>query len=347
MQNTTKTILVADDDRTTRSLLSNILENNKYRVIQAERGEQSLFLALEKDIDAFLIDIQMPGINGIEICKRIRSKERYKITPIIFITSMEEDETIKEVFDAGATDIIYKPVNPLILNTRLQAHLEKVDYYKEIEQSRKYLNRYISIKTQRMVEAYSITGLLPQPERHEVCVMFTDVRGFTAMSQKVDLETLFGGLSKNLGMQVDEVYSHGGFIDKFGGDGLMAIFDDDNMVEMACRCALKIMTVTKRNQEAGKKSAFPLGIGIHKGEVLFGNIGSAEHLDYSVIGEVVNLASRLCSFAEPMHIEVSAEIVSAAHADNFHFTEPKHIPMKGFNEPVAVYQLNWSNITNS
>ena len=343
MHTNTKTVLVADDDRTTRSLLTNVLEHNGYRVVQAERGEKSLFLALEKEIDAFLIDIQMPGLNGIDICRRIRSKDRYKITPIIFITSIEEDETLKAVFDAGATDIIYKPVSPVILNTRLRAHLEKVSYYNEIEQTRKYLNRYISIKTQRMVEAYSITGLLPQPERHEVCVMFTDVRGFTSLSQKIDLEVLFDGLSKNLGMQADEVYGHGGYIDKFGGDGLMAIFENDNMVEMACRCALKIMSITKRNQDAGEKSAFPLGIGIHKGEVLIGNIGSAEHLDYSVIGESVNLASRLCNFAEPMCIDVSAEIVTAARSSDFHFTEPKFIPMKGFHDPVAVYQLNWSN----
>lgn len=343
MYKKTNTILVADDDLTTRLLLSNLLENDGYRVVLAERGEKCLFLALEKDIDAFLIDIRMPGLSGIEICERIRSIERYKITPIIFITSMEEESSLKEVFTAGATDFINKPVNHTILKARLQAHIQKVRYFKEIEQTRRYLNRYISTKTQRMVEAYSLTGLLPSPERHEVCVMFTDVRGFTELSRKADLEILFDSLSKNLGMQVDEVYAHGGYIDKFGGDGLMAIFDSEDMVEMACRCALKIMEITKRNLESGEKDTFPLGIGIHKGEVLIGNIGSAEHLDYSVIGETVNLASRLCNFAEPMHIDVSADIVTAAKSSDLHFNEPKFISMKGFNEPVAVYQLKWSN----
>lgn len=343
MQKKTKTILVADDDRTTRILLSKMLENEGYKVVLAERGEKSLFLALEKDIDAFLVDIRMPGLSGIDICERIRSIDRYKIAPIIFITSMEEETNLNDVFNAGATDFINKPVNPVILKARLQAHLQKVRYFKEIEQTRRYLNRYISTKTQRMVEAYSLTGLLPSPERHEVCVMFTDVRGFTTMSRKVDLEVLFEGLSKNLGLQVDEVYGHGGYIDKFGGDGLMAIFDNDDMVERACRCALNIMDITRRNQEARQKDAFPLGIGIHKGEVLIGNIGSAEHLDYSVIGETVNLASRLCSFAEPMHIDVSAEIVTDAKSSDLHFNEPKFINMKGFSEPVAVYQLQWSN----
>lgn len=261
----------------------------------------------------------------------------------ICITSMEEESNLEEVFSAGATDFIGKPANPIILKARLKAHLQKVRHYNEMEKSRLYLNRYISSKTQRIVEAYSLTGLLPAPERHKVCVMFTDVRGFTSMSQEIDLEILFEGLSKNLGMQVDAVYGCGGYIDKFAGDGLMAIFDDDEMIESACRCALSIMDTTRRNQTSGDTSAFPLGIGIHVGNVLIGNIGSAEHLDYSVIGEAVNMASRLCSYAEPMHIDVSQDIVTQAKDQDLHFDVPKYINMKGIKEPVGIYHLNWSD----
>ncbi|NKB36703.1 MAG: response regulator [Gammaproteobacteria bacterium] len=341
----TKTILVAEDDRTTRLVMKKVLENEGYHVIEGDRGEKSLFLALEKDIDAFLIDINMPGLSGIEICERIRSIDRYKFTPIICITSMEEEANLEEVFSSGATDFISKPANPIILKARLKAHLQKVRHYTEMEQSRLYVNRYISSKTQRIVEAYSLTGLLPAPEKHKVCIMFTDVRGFTSMSQKTDLEVLFEGLSKNLGMQVDAVYGCGGYIDKFSGDGLMAIFDGDDMVESACRCALSIMDITRRNQASGDSSAFPLGIGIHVGDVLVGNIGSAEHLDYSVIGEVVNMASRLCSYAEAMHIDVSEDIVSQVRGSDLHFDVPKYINMKGFADPVGIYHLNWSDNT--
>lgn len=339
MQKKSKTVLVADDDRTLRLMLSKMLEKNGYQVVTADRGEKSLFLALEKDIDAFLIDLNMPGLGGIEICERIRSIARYRITPIICVTSMEEDGNLSEVFAAGATDFINKPVNPVVLEARLKAHLQNVKYYNEMEQTRRYLNRYVSAKTQRMVEAYSLTGLLPSPERHKVCVMFTDVRGFTALSQRVDLEMLFERLSRNLGMQVDSVHAHGGYIDKFGGDGLMAIFDYDNAVERACRCALNIMELTRRNQKLGDKSAFDLGIGLHVGEVLIGNIGSDDHLDYSVIGETVNFASRLCSYAEPMHIDVSKEVVREVESTDLEFDEPRSVRMKGIEEPVAIYHL--------
>jgi len=334
-----KTILVAEDDRTTRSVIKKVLENDGYNVIEGDRGEKSLFLALEKDVDAFLIDINMPGLSGIEICERIRSIDRYKFTPIICITSLGEESNLEEVFASGATDFISKPANPIILKARLKAHLNKVKHFNEMEQSRRYMNRYVSSKTQRIVEAYSLTGLLPAPERHTVCIMFTDVRGFTAMSQKISLEILFEGLSKNLGMQVDAVYGYSGYIDKFAGDGLMAIFEGDEMVENACRCALSIMETTRRNQAVGDRSAFPLGIGIHVGEVLIGNIGSAEHLDYSVIGESVNMASRLCSYAEPMHIDVSEQIAGLLNAHDLGFDDPKYITMKGIEEPVGIYHL--------
>jgi class 3 adenylate cyclase len=193
-----------------------------------------------------------------------------------------------------------------------------------------------------MVEAYSLTGMLPSPEKQNVCVMFTDVRDFTTLSQETDLDTLFDGLSKHLGMQVNAVYNHGGYIDKFGGDGLMAIFDNDDMVENACRCALHIMETTRRNLEIGDNDSFPLGIGIHMGEVLTGNIGSMEHLDYSVIGETVNIASRLCNHADPMQIDVSEQVVSATGETDLHFDNPKRRKLKGYEQEFTIYELKWA-----
>lgn len=347
MQPSRKTILLADDDRTTRMVVSKILEEHGYRVEQAERGEKCLFMALERDYDGFLIDVNMPGLSGIELCKRLRDIDRFKISPIIFITSLEEDTNLKKVFDAGATDFIAKPVSPVILQARLNAHLEKIEYFKEIEKIRTYLNRYISAKTQRMVEAYALTGLLPSPELHHVCVMFTDIRGFTSLSQETDLDLLFTKISRHLGTQVDIVHQYGGYIDKFGGDGLMAIFEGDDMAERACICALHIVDAIYRvqNQEDGMTFpvtgvSLPLGIGIHQGPVLIGNIGSNDHLDYSVLGETVNLAARLCDKADAMCINVSDDVMNAAKRTNkLQFVSPDSVRIRGMVEEIMVYKL--------
>lgn len=334
------TVLVADDDTTTRTVLAKMLENAGYRVLTADRGEKCLFLALEKDIDAFLVDINMPGLSGIELCSRIRGMNRHRMTPIMFITSVDEHSQLSEAFEAGATDFINKPAHQVVLTARLRSHLQKVEYFRELEQVRNYSYRYISSRTRKMVEAYSTTGLKPFPELHEVCIMFTDIRGFTSLSHEIELDKLFDGLSAHLGMQVDKVYKYGGYIDKFGGDGLMAVFDGDDMAVQACHCALEIMEGSQKLAKIANKHELPIGIGIHYGEVMIGNIGSAEHLDYSAIGEAVNIAARLCGHARSLDINVSEALINVARSDpGLHFTAPAMVKLKGVEFAVPVYQL--------
>lgn len=336
----TKTILVADDDRTARTVLARILESDGFKVVQAERGEKCLFLSMEKAIDGFLVDLNMPGLDGVELCRRIRSLERHKLTPIICVTGYDDDTAVSRAFAAGADDFIAKPVNPTTLRARLSGHLQKMDYMKEMERVRKNLNRYISRRTQTMVEAYSITGILPMPEQHDVCVVFSDVRGFTQLSQELEPTTLFNVLSRHLGMQVDCVYRYGGYIDKFAGDGIMAVFDSERRVAEACRCALEIIDTTQSESLGRIERKLELGIGIHAGSALVGNIGSDKHLDYSVIGETVNLAARLCGCAEPMSIVVSRDIVDRAHTEpDLAFTAPCEVKVRGVRDPVTVYNV--------
>ncbi len=329
-------ILVADDDKTTRLILSSMLENESYQVDSADRGEKTLFMALETTYDAILIDLNMPGLGGVDLCKKIRSISRYTMTPIIVVTSMTEEANLAEVLEAGASDFISKPVNQIVLAARLKSHLEKKQFYDDLERSRHYLNRYISSRTQKMVEAYSITGLVPTPELHNVCVMFTDIRGFTQLSTNMNLEALFTMVSDKLGQQIDHVYQNNGYIDKFGGDGLMAIFDGQDATINACLCALQIIAT---EAETGN-DRYPIGIGLHFGPVLIGNIGSNDHLDYSAIGETVNMASRLCANADSMQILVSDEIVQQVNqAHNIQFADTEKISIRGMDKPVQVSSL--------
>ena len=92
-------------------------------------GKNACLWPWKGNYDAFLVDVNMPGLGGIELCKRLRDIDRFKTTPIIFITTLEEDSNLEYAFQAGATDFISKPVNPVILKARLNAHLEKVSYF--------------------------------------------------------------------------------------------------------------------------------------------------------------------------------------------------------------------------
>ena len=164
--------------------------------------------------------------------------------------------------------------------------------------------------------------------------------GYTALSQTLEPTTLFYKLSRHLGMQVDCVYRHGGYIDKFGGDGIMAVFDSLDRASRACHCALEIIGLTKMDQVAIDESMLELGIGVHMGAVLIGNIGSEDHLDYSAIGATVNLAARLCGCAEPMSIVVSDAVSQSASNDpRLQFGGARQVNIRGIREPVSVHDV--------
>lgn len=336
-----KTILIADDDGDTRSAIASLLEADGYHVVQAERGEKCLFLSMEKSIDGFLIDLEMPGLDGADLCRRLRAMERHKLSPIICLTDSDDDSCVQRAFSCGADDFLNKPINSIILKARLSGHMQKMEYMQEMDRVRTNLNRYISRRTQTMVAAYSITGVLPTPEDQDLCVLFSDVRGFTQMSQEVAPTTLFNILSNHLGMQVDSVYRHGGYIDKFAGDGIMAVFDSDDRVAEACACALDIIDTTEKSNRHTSDQSLELGIGIHAGTALVGNIGSDKHLDYSVIGETVNLAARLCGCADPMPVVVSERIAGIAqNRPGFSFGSPWDVSVRGVKDTISVYNLS-------
>jgi len=191
-----------------------------------------------------------------------------------------------------------------------------------------------------MAEAYTRTGIVTPPENRRMCFMFSDMRGFTAMSQKIEPEILFDMISDHLGMQAGLVYGHGGYIDKFGGDGLMAVFDGGKSVLQACHCALEIMRQSAALIKPGDGQSMRPGIGIHVGNAFIGNIGSTDHLECSVIGVTVNLAARLCGVAGELSIVVSADVrESVGDLPGLGFTEERQVPVKGFREPITVYTL--------
>ena len=334
------TVMVVDDDRMTRAFVEKILQRDGVEVVQAEHGEQCLFMALQQVIDAFIIDLQMPDIDSVELCRRLRSIERYRLTPIVVLTANDDLQRLDSVFEAGADDYLTKPVRPASLSSRLRVQIQKTSQFTQMATVRENLNRYISARTQQVVEAYSITGALPQPEEVEVCVMFTDVRGYTALSQTLDPTTLFHKLSHHLGMQVDCVHRHGGYIDKFGGDGIMAVFDAEDRARRACRCALEIIALTKADQVESGDGVMEPGIGVHDGPALIGNIGSEHHLDYSAIGETVNLAARLCGCAAPMSVVVSETVARALDdVSDLQCTSRRFVSLRGLKDPVSVANL--------
>jgi class 3 adenylate cyclase len=336
-----KTVLVVDDLSAVRKQLRNFLEPAGVIVLQARDAESALELASEHDIDGFLLDIYLPGGNGMELCQQLRAMERFRHAPMLFVTSSEDEKVLEEAFAAGGDDVLPKPVTTSVLLARLRNHLRRGEHTKQTDYFRRNLNLYVCPRTKDMAELFSKTGVLPPPEEKELCVLFTDVRGFTQLSQEMAPDLLFNVLSDHLGAQVQAVYRYGGYIDKFSGDGLMAVFDGQDMALRACQSALKMIEYATSKAGGVGASLYHVGIGIHMGRAMVGNIGSDKQLDYTVIGPTVNLAARLCGHAQARSVVVSQAVVAALQNEpRLRFSEPMDLQVKGVQAPVTAYRLH-------
>ncbi|MBI1422201.1 MAG: response regulator [Gammaproteobacteria bacterium] len=336
-----KTVLIVDDEPSIRLLIKQFLKSDGYAAVEAASGEEAIALAGQSEFDAILLDFNLPGIDGIETCRQIRVMPNHKVTPILVVTAADDDAILNDAFAAGCDDYIIKPINHVVLHARLAAHIHRTELYYQLEQVRKMLNRYVSPRTQLMVEEYAGTGRYPPPEKRDVCVLFTDIRGFTQLSQHIEPERLFALLSRHLAYQVELVYQYAGYVDKYAGDGIMAIFEGPNMALHGCLCAIDIISHARAIMRQEANNLFAVGCGLNLGQAVIGNIGSPEHLDYSAVGETVNLAARLCGLAEPMSIIVSDEIYSSVGGHpRLRFSGKQIVPVKGFTQLVKIYGLH-------
>jgi class 3 adenylate cyclase len=331
-----RTILIADDDSKTRQALQLALEPEGYDVIQAESGEQALALATALQVDIFLLGIELARMNGVIVCRELRGIDQYRATPIIFLTGGSSDVLLHEALTAGGDDFIQKPYTPITVRARLRNHVQRLEYAHRFDHVRRILKQYLSKRTLDALES----GHLPMPEELELAICFTDIRGFTAFSEETEPVLLFSLVSALLAEQVDLIHDYGGYVDKFGGDGLMAVFDGPGMVLQSCLCALSMLESVYMKGGSGGRESRPFGIGIHTGRAVVGNIGSTEHLDYSAIGSTVNLAARLCGQAEATSIVVSKAVRDVVADDpRLRFEGERRVSIRGIKEPVTIYNL--------
>ncbi|MFM9969255.1 MAG: adenylate/guanylate cyclase domain-containing protein [Burkholderiales bacterium] len=335
-----KNVLVVDDMGALRVLISGLLRGAGVNVIEAASGEQAISITDLQSIDAFILDIHMPGMDGIALCRILRSMERHKNTPVMFISSMDETRALEDALAAGGDDFIGKPIHFVVLRARLRNLLQRSAFLNQERMMSLSLQRYVSPRTEEIARIYAQSGVLPAPKRQEVCILFSDVRGFTELSNEMEPEVLLNVLSGHLETLVSLVYRHGGYVDKFSGDGLMAVFDGEDMVFKCCRCALEMLDSSRERLASEGIRIHQMGIGINKGEAVIGNLGSSEHLDYTLIGKTVNLAARLCSMAHSLSIVVSQSVRDELLGSSaLGFANQRMATVRGFRDPISIYDL--------
>ncbi|HWA36587.1 MAG TPA: response regulator [Burkholderiales bacterium] len=352
-------ILVVDDQRTNAEMVAGLLRNLGYHVDLAFNGGEALDRLRAHGTDLVISDIMMPGVDGYELCRRIRADANTALLPLVLVTSLDPQiERVKGI-EAGADDFLSRPVNWAELFARVKRLLRVKALQDEIQT----LNRELEQRVQEQVAQLERLGRLKRffsrqvaeaivaggeeilrPHRREITSVFLDLRGFTAFTDRSDPEALVELLRAyhaTLGRMVEE---HGGTLEHFAGDGVMIFFNDpfpvERPAEQAVRMSVALQQAFAPIARTWKKQGHPvgLGIGIAQGEATLGVIGFEQRWEYAAIGNVPNLAARLCGEARAGEILVDAQTEhEIAHIAE---TEPiGPLALRGFQQAVPAFKL--------
>ena len=306
-------------------LLDAVLTSRGYEVVPAGSGEEALAKIATEQPDLVLLDIVMPGMDGYEVCRRLRADPATALLPVVMITASGEQEKVQAI-EAGADDFMPKPFDQAELTARIRSLLRIKRYHDTIEAQAAELerwNRELERRVREQVAEVARVGrlkrfLAPQlvdlivssgdeslleSHRREITVVFCDLRGFTAFAESGEPEDVMNVLQTYHTALGELIYEFEGTLERFTGDGLMVFFNDpvpcDDPALRAVRMALAMRERISELADEWKKQGHALhfGLGIAQGYATIGRIGFEGRADYAAIGTVTNLAARLCDAA--------------------------------------------------
>lgn len=336
------TILVVDDTPENIDVLRGVLRSD-YKVKVAINGEQALRLCFsDAPPDLILLDIMMPGMDGYEVCRRLKENPATEGIPVIFVTAMNEPHDEVRGFKVGAVDYINKPINAAIVHARVHTHLQLRSAYRFIRET---FGRYLS---EEIVDSLidSPHGLKLGGEKRDVTVLMADLRGFTSIGERLPAETVVEMINIYLGEMTEVIQRHQGTIDEFIGDAILAIFgapiQRENDALRAVRCAVEMQLTMERVNRRYREAGYPevkMGIGINSGAAIVGNIGSKKRSKYAVVGRVVNTTSRIESYTVGGQILISEDTRNACGAEMLRIDDELKVMPKGISHEITIFDV--------
>ncbi len=291
----------------------------------------------------------MPRLDGLSLCRRIKSDPRTRFVPVIIVTALDEEDEKLRAIQVGADDFIGKPFKAVILLTRVRSLLIQKHLHDELDSRNRLLQQVLN----RYVDQDLAQVILTDPERHlklggetrQVTVLFADLRGFTEFAARHPASRVVETVNRVFEELTHVIFEHGGTFDKFLGDAILAFYGAPFSAADDARRALcsaldmqaRFARLQRQSPDTPLADLQGLGIGVHTGEAIVGNIGSERVMDYTVIGNTVNIARRLQEAAPPGEILISGETLQNVPTAQVAETSTSRLRKNSW--PVRVFAL--------
>jgi class 3 adenylate cyclase len=360
-------LLVVDDTPQNIKLLGDLLAVKGYRVTTAASGEEALQKVAAETPDLVLLDVMMPGLTGYDVCRTLRADPKTALLPVVMVTSLDPHRERVAGIEAGADDFLAKPINQAELFARVRSLLRIKSLQDEIARQADELRGWNAGLEERVAEQVAqlerlgrLKRFFARPvaeailtageasilalHRREIAYVFADLRGFTAFTDQAEPEEVQAMLQDYHAALGNVVTEYEGTLDRFAGDGVLIFFNDPfplpDFGKRAARMALAMHDALRPLRARWDSLGYDLdlGIGIAQGFATLGAFGFEGRSDYSAIGSVVNLASRLCDEARPGQTLICRRTRAALGGDAT-LEDVGPLTLKGYAHPVPAYLL--------
>ncbi len=352
-------ILIVDDEPFNLDLLEQELMEHDYTIERAVDGVDALEKTESFAPDLILLDYMMPKMSGLEVVKQLRGHDKHKAIPVILLTAKATQEDKIAGLDAGADDYVTKPFDSFELLARVRAMLRIKELHDRLEEWNRTLGQKVEqqvneLKRMERLRRYlspqiaetilSDDDNLFKTHRREITIVFLDLRGFTAFSDNAEPEEVMDFLRDYHAEMGRLVFKFDATLERFMGDGVVVIFNDpircENHAEKAVEMALEMRDRVRELRVAWLKRGYDLdlGVGLAAGYATLGTVGFEGRMDYGTVGNLPNLAARLCAEAKGGQILTDQKTMSKID-DRFEAESLPELQLKGISRPVVAFNI--------
>ncbi|MGE5250205.1 MAG: adenylate/guanylate cyclase domain-containing protein [Bacteroidota bacterium] len=334
-------LLVIDDNKVMRLLLTRGLEQQGHTVTMAESGRRGLELLRTEPFDIVLLDIEMPEMNGFQVLETIHNDVSLRDIPVIMTSSLDEVDAVARCIEMGAEDYLFKPLNSTLLRARIVSSLEKKRLR---DQQREFVRKFAAseVADDLLEKGFSLGG-----QTIQATVLFSDIRSFTTITESQPASHTIELLNDYYSLMFEAIKGRGGMVNQMLGDGIMALFGTPSPLENPSKSAvcaalemIEMIDLFSAEQASRNRAQIRIGIGIATGEVIAGYTGTMQRATYTCVGDAVNLAARLEAYTKTLGQPILInEAVRQALGDDIRVEECGPAELKGKTQPVNVYSV--------